>query len=203
LITKNGPLQLLLNNFYISIKNYYIHRNLGPQRNYEESVTCSCYIIAAIKKPIMNNKTKFLVIAVGIVVSVAAVAGTTQQSANGKAFLPSIFAKAPMAISGDNIYIAWWTNKTANGNNEVMLRVSNDAGATFGDKINLSNTTSADSVDADISSEDGNVAVTWWERNQTANEPAVRISTDNELTFGPPLKLAANGTIGETAEEGE
>jgi hypothetical protein len=117
--------------------------------------------------------------------------------------LPSNFAKAPIAISGDNIYIAWWTNKTANGNNEVMLRISNDAGATFGDKINLSNTTGADSVDAEIAAEGRNVAVTWWERNQTDNEPAVRISTDNGLTFGPPLKIAANRTIGETAEEGE
>jgi hypothetical protein len=47
---------------------------------------------------------------------------------------------------GDNIYIVWSTNKT--GNDEVMFKVSNDAGATFGDKINLSNTTASDSQDA-------------------------------------------------------
>ena len=57
----------------------------------------------------MSIKTKFLVIAVGIIGSVAAVAGTTQQSANGKAFLPSNFAQTPIAISGDNIYIAWFS----------------------------------------------------------------------------------------------
>ena len=45
--------------------------------------------------------------------------------------------KAPIATSGDNVYIAWWTNKT--GNNEVTFRVSSDDGKTFGDKINLSN----------------------------------------------------------------
>ena len=71
----------------------------------------------------MQSKAEFLVIALGIVGSiVVAVAGTTPQSADGKAFLPSNFAKAPVAILGDNIYIAWWTNNTANNNNEVMFR---------------------------------------------------------------------------------
>ena len=52
-------------------------------------------------------------------------------------------AMAPIATSGNNIYIAWWANKT--GNNEVMFRASTDGGKTFGDKINLSNSTKADS----------------------------------------------------------
>jgi hypothetical protein len=38
--------------------------------------------------------------------------------------------------------------------------------------------------------------VTWWESNQTANEPAVRVSSDNRQTFGPILKLDSNSTIG-------
>lgn len=50
--------------------------------------------------------------------------------------------KAPIATSGNNIYIAWWTNKT--GNDEVMFRASTDGGKTFGDKINLSNSTYSD-----------------------------------------------------------
>lgn len=46
--------------------------------------------------------------------------------------------------------------------------------------------------------------MTWWERNQTSNEPATRVSSDNGLTFGPILKLAANGTLsGDEAEETE
>jgi len=109
--------------------------------------------------------------------------------------------KAPVAISGDNIYVTWWTNKTANGDGEVMFRASNDNGATFGDKINLSNNTVTNSVDAEIAAEGGSVAVTWWERNSTSNEPVAKISTDNGQTFSPLLKLASNGTIGE--EEGE
>ena len=48
-----------------------------------------------------------------------------------------------------------------------------------------------------------NVFVTWWERNQTSNEPAIRVSIDNGQTFGPVLKLATNGTIGESEDEEE
>jgi hypothetical protein len=108
--------------------------------------------------------------------------------------------KAPVAISGDNIYITWWTNKTANGDGEVMFRASNDGGQTFGDKINLSNNTVTNSVDAEIAAEGENVAVTWWERNSTSNEPVAKISTDNGQTFGPVMRLAANGTIGSSEE---
>jgi hypothetical protein len=50
--------------------------------------------------------------------------------------------KAPVATSGYNIYIAWWTNKI--GNDEVMFRASTDGGKTFGGKINLSNSTYSD-----------------------------------------------------------
>jgi hypothetical protein len=109
--------------------------------------------------------------------------------------------KAPVAISGDNIYVTWWTNRTTNGDGEIMFRASNDNGATFGDKINLSNNTVTNSVDAEIAAEGGNVMVTWWERNSTSDTPVARISTDAGQTFGPMLMLATNGTIGEAAEE--
>jgi hypothetical protein len=107
-------------------------------------------------------------------------------------------AAAPVAISGDNIYITWWTNKTANNNDEVMFRASTDGGATFGEKINLSNTTDAHSTRTEIDSDADSVIVTWWETNQTSDTPVMRVSNDNGATFGPMLMLATNGTIGET-----
>jgi hypothetical protein len=103
-------------------------------------------------------------------------------------------AAAPIATSGDNVYIAWWTNKT--GNDEVMFRASTDNGATFGDKLNLSNSTKSDSQDAQIDASGDRVFVTWWERNATSNQPVLRISNDNGKTFGEIFKLSANGTIG-------
>jgi hypothetical protein len=83
--------------------------------------------------------------------------------------------KAPIATSGDNnVYIAWWNNKT--GNDEVMFKAS--TGKTFSDKMNLSNSTNAESQDAEIAAAGSNVYVSWWERNQTSNEPVLRISNE-------------------------
>ena len=104
------------------------------------------------------------------------------------------FRKAPPAITGDNVYVAWWTNKT--GNDEVMFRASTDRGKTFGDKINLSNTTNADSTRVEIDSDANSVVVTWWETNQTSDIPVMRISNDNGKTFGDIIDLSAKGSIG-------
>jgi hypothetical protein len=109
---------------------------------------------------------------------------------------------APMAVSedGNNVYIVWWTNKTG-GNWEVMFRASNDGGATFGDKINLSNSTDADSQNAEIVAAGNNVYVSWWEINPEngSSESVLRVSTDAGQTFGPLVMLGTNGTITTTA----
>lgn len=102
--------------------------------------------------------------------------------------------KAPPAITGDNVYVAWWTNQT--GNDEVIFRASTDKGQTFGDKINLSNTTDANSTRVEIDSDADSVVVTWWETNDTSDTPVMRMSNDNGATFGPLLKLADNGIVG-------
>jgi hypothetical protein len=117
-----------------------------------------------------------------------------QYKAEGQMNLAAGSEKAPVATFENDVYVAWWTNKT--GNDEVMYRVSSDGGKTFTDKINLSNTPGADSVDVKIAADEGKVAVTWWERNETINEPVIRLSSDGGKNFGPMLKLAANGTIG-------
>jgi len=147
----------------------------------------------------MDNKTLVL----GAIVMITLV--TTVMLATHSAFGAILFSefglgvddrKAPLAITGDNVYVAWWTNKT--GNDEVMFRASTDNGATFTDKINLSNTTGAESRNTEIAAQGDNVIVTWWERNSTSNEPVLRISTDNGQTFGSLLRPADNGTIEES-----
>jgi hypothetical protein len=83
-----------------------------------------------------------------------------------------------------------------------MFRASTDGGATFTDKINLSNSSDADSWRVEIHGEADTVIVSWWETaNQTSDIPVARISTDGGETFGPMLRLAANGTIGSGTEE--
>jgi hypothetical protein len=91
------------------------------------------------------------------------------------------------------VEVAWWTNKT--GNDEVMFRASTDIGKTFGDVINLSNSTDSNSRRGEIDSDADSVVVTWWETNQTDDTPVMRVSNDNGKTFGPLLKLATDGTL--------
>jgi hypothetical protein len=148
----------------------------------------------------MNAKC-ILGVIIGITLVAVWATTPTGQIAEGKVTIPILAIKAPPAISGENVYVAWWTNNTANSNNEVMFRASTDVGATFGDKINLSNTTNADSTRAEIDSDADSVIVTWWETNQTSNAPVMRVSTDNGASFGPMLTLATNGTLGEAEEE--
>jgi hypothetical protein len=134
---------------------------------------------------------------------VVATAGTTIIGINRSAdafVIPGLGgrtdSKAPVVMSGDNVYVAWWTNNTENGNEEVMFRASNDGGATFSNKTNLSNSTDADSWRVEIAGEGENVVVSWWETNQTSDIPVARVSNDGGATFGPMILLAANGTLG-------
>jgi hypothetical protein len=100
-----------------------------------------------------------------------------------------------LAVSGDDIYIAWITNKRGN-DDVVVFRSSNDAGATFNDKIILSNTTNATLQDILIAAGAENVVVIWRQQmNATSDEPVARISADNGQTFESVVNLASNGTI--------
>jgi hypothetical protein len=128
--------------------------------------------------------------------------GTTLIAATtlGEAFAPTS-RRAPTSVTGENVYVAWWTNNTFNNNDEVNFRASTDGGSTFGDKINLSNTTESGSSNVEIDSEGDSVVVTWWETNQTSETPVMKVSNDNGATFGPLIRLAPNGTIGELEEE--
>jgi hypothetical protein len=146
----------------------------------------------------MNN-TKFrlgaiMIVLVSTIIGIGITPILLQQSAYAGARGQDPQAKnAPIATSGDNVYIAWWTNKT--GNNEVLFRASSDGGKTFGDKINLSNST-VNSERAEMGTSGKNVFVTWWETMNGKDVPMLRVSTDNGKTFGPLLNLSTNGTIG-------
>jgi hypothetical protein len=154
-------------------------------------------------KSFMKQGNKLLVYAIAVLaITVLLLMQSVNQAVVApKAATEAGFRKAPPAISGDNVYVVWWTNDTANNNEDVIFRASTDGGTTFGDKINLSNTTNADSTRAEIDSDADSVVVTWWETNQTDDTPVMRVSTDNGATFGPQLQLATNGTIGQAAEE--
>jgi hypothetical protein len=105
----------------------------------------------------MNQKI-ILGVIVMITLGITATAMVRIQSAEAIiAILIGRSEAAPVAITGDNVYVAWWTNKT--GNDEVMFRASTDAGKTFGDKINLSNSPNANSTRVEIDPDANSVVV--------------------------------------------
>ena len=138
---------------------------------------------------------RFIVVILGGLLSLLGTSIIADMMSN-EAFAPIAFRFAPPAITGENVYVTWWTNNTANNNDEVLFRASTDGGVTFGDKINLSNSNNTNSTRAEIASDADSVVVTWWESNQTSETPVMRVSDDNGETFGPTLILAVNGTIG-------
>jgi hypothetical protein len=163
-----------------------------------------------------NNKKNNVLVRSRTLVTLATmiviiVAGTTTtslappQSASAQPLMETgsefvVEPKAPMAVSedGNNVYIVWWTNKSENW--EVMFRASNDGGQTFGDKINLSNSTDTESQNAEIVAAGNNVYVSWWETSPItgSSESVLRVSIDAGQTFSPAVMLGTNGTISRT-----
>ena len=137
-----------------------------------------------------------VIFAVGTTTSTIALflAQPTPQLTYGSIAVQGPESRVTLAVFGDNIYIAWITNKS--GYDQVMFRSSNDAGATFNDKIILSNTTDAKLLDIQVAAGAENVVVIWRQQiNATSDEPVARISADNGHTFESVANLASNGTI--------
>jgi hypothetical protein len=139
-------------------------------------------------------------IVLGLIFSIipAGIVGLSPASAQTTPDVVADFGKnnALIATSGQNVYTVWWSWSNETRSYEVMFRASTDGGQTFSDKINLSNATDSESVDAAIAAAGDRVFVTWWEQTQAANEPVMKISNDKGATFGPLLRLAVNGSIG-------
>jgi hypothetical protein len=101
---------------------------------------------------------------------------------------------APMATSGNNVYVAWPSNLT--GHLEILFRASSDNGQTFLDKVNLSNTPNVDSIDPQIATSGNQVYISWWEDYGNGTRvPFFKASIDNGQTFGSVLSLSDNGPI--------
>ena len=51
--------------------------------------------------------------------------------------LDTVSQNAEMVAAGDNVFVSWWETSPETGSSESVLRVSNDAGQTFGPRIML------------------------------------------------------------------
>lgn len=99
--------------------------------------------------------------------------------------------RASIAASESNVYVSWWDNRTT-GNNEIFFARSTDNGQTFSEAVNLSNSPGG-SADNQITAQDNNVYVAWWD-NRTGNwEVFSRSSTDGGETFSEAVMLQGIG----------
>jgi hypothetical protein len=104
----------------------------------------------------------------------------------------------PVAVSGNNIYIAWINNTSHNIS--VFFTKSTDGGKTFA-KTMVINPPNKDKTfvirrNVSIGAYGNNVAVTWWTNETGALNPVIRISNDAGNTFRNILRL--NSTAGGT-----
>ena len=141
----------------------------------------------------MKEKTRLgiIIVVITLATTIAATPALIQiQSTQASVISSTTQARlgGTIAVSGSNVYAAWWNNKT--GDFEVMFRASTDNGHTFGAKINLSNSPGVASTDAQIGAEGKNVYVIWWETSGHTAEPFLRISYDNGKTFGEKVMLS-------------
>jgi hypothetical protein len=102
-----------------------------------------------------------------------------------------------IAAGGDNVYVV--ANGAENVKNitspsDIFIRTSNDNGKTFGEEINLSNSTGIQSTRAEIEASGDNVYVSWWDKSDGKDQPMVRVSNDGGKTFGEATMLTANST---------
>ena len=141
-----------------------------------------------------QNSTTWIIVIFVIGTTTSTIAFFLAQLTYGTVAVQGPENRVTSAVSGDNIYIAWITNKS--GDDQVMFRSSNDAGTMFNDKIILSNTTNATLQDIQVAAGADNVVVIWRQQiNATSDEPIARISADSGHTFESVANLASNGTI--------
>jgi hypothetical protein len=108
-------------------------------------------------------------------------------------------AKAPVAVSGNNIYITWNNASATLHDSAIFFTKSNDGGKTFANTMVLSppNTNPKISVirtNVSIDAADNNVAVTWWTNETGSLNPVIRTSSDGGNTFANLVML--NSALG-------
>ncbi|MDQ6862216.1 MAG: hypothetical protein M3044_00180 [Thermoproteota archaeon] len=101
---------------------------------------------------------------------------------------------APIAVSSNNLYVAWPNNDTGHWN--VFFTKSIDNGKILAKTIIISAPNIGKTIDRNvqIAASGTSVYVTWWSNKTGVFEPLFRASTDNGTTFGKIIRL--NSTAG-------
>jgi hypothetical protein len=132
-----------------------------------------------------------MVVVTLIVISLTASIYSLQQSAYAVALMDGSVRKvaAPVATSGNNIYVAWPNDDM--GHWGVFFAKSTDGGKTLSKTMMLSAPNNGRVVDlnVDIAASGSNVLVTWWTNKTGVFMPVFKASNDNGDTFGKTIML--------------
>jgi len=90
-----------------------------------------------------------------------------------------------IAVSENNVYVVWEDYTTGKG--QILLRISNDEGKTFGSLINLSSDVEHSQA-PQIAVSNNNVYVVWHDL-EPEDRIVFRASNDNGATFSKPINL--------------
>jgi hypothetical protein len=100
--------------------------------------------------------------------------------------------QVPIAVSGNNLYMAWPNNDTGHWN--VFFAKSTDGGKTLKTMM-ISAHNSGNTIDqnTEIAGSGSNVYVTWWTNKTGVLMPLFRASNDSGNIFAKPIMLNSTG----------
>jgi hypothetical protein len=116
----------------------------------------------------------------------------------GDSRLPSV------AAVGSNVYVAWEDSTAVTGSgykDEIWMRVSSNNGVSFGSPIRLSTNTGS-SYSPSVAAVGSNVYVAWMDDTPVtgsggAFEIWMRVSSNNGVGFGSPIRMTTNTGVSE------
>ncbi|MGH9922514.1 MAG: sialidase family protein [Nitrososphaerales archaeon] len=95
-----------------------------------------------------------------------------------------------IAVSGNNVYVVWYEEDQL-ARIGIILRTSNDNGATFGSPVVLTNNAGT-SFDPLVTASANNVYVIWFDSSLGNFALALRVSNDNGASFARAVVLTGN-----------
>jgi hypothetical protein len=168
------------------------------------------------------------VVALGLMGPLCFVDGSAEKSnltlpvmQNATGLMPSVSNRAliqpvllaPIAVSGENLFIVWPDNRThvspdsgfdgsqlpastntGRANWEIFFVRSSDLGHTFTEPINLSNSANGTSIGAELAVHEtdpnhSSIYVTFWDNKTGENNPYFVFSDDSGIKFSKPIIL--------------
>ncbi|WP_133468543.1 thrombospondin type 3 repeat-containing protein [Paraglaciecola marina] len=105
--------------------------------------------------------------------------------------------RADIEVFGENVYISWDEELEAGGNPELFFLASNDGGATFNEKVNISDNSGTSIYGSLKVGPTGDIFISWSDTTTGNYETEFSFSDDGGLTFSESLVISPsdNGSL--------